>query len=368
MEPRARNPFTPTFGIVPFMLAGRSELIDDVIGGLANRPGDPNRSTIYVGPRGSGKTVLLLDIARIAAEQGWVPVNLTAGSGMLERLVIMTRENAAHLLPAEARASITSLQLGSFGVGVEANHEEVPWWLAFSRMVAELNAQGTGLLVTIDEVDPSCEELIEFIRTYQQLVGEGRDIAMLLAGLPGKVSELLQDEHVSFVRRAWQRRLEPIGRRDVAEALAETIRANGRSISDEALELAAAATGGYAFMVQLVGYELWRQGSAEEGLSEEHARRAIEDARLRMEDSVLLPTLRALRPREVEYLRAMAQDDGPSTTSQVARRMGVSMTNASNLRRRLIEHGAIHEVRMGLVDFDMPLMREFLREDPNVWY
>ena len=46
--------------------------------------------------------------------------------------------------------------------------------------------------------------------------------------------------------------------------------------------------------------------------------------------------------------------------SDVARRMGISMTNASNLRRRLIEFRIISEVRMGLVEFEMPMLRECL--------
>ena len=71
MVRRSSNPFTPTFGSMPYALAGRVELIDDVIGGLANRPGDPNRSTIFIGPRGSGKTVLLRTIAEEASAQGW---------------------------------------------------------------------------------------------------------------------------------------------------------------------------------------------------------------------------------------------------------------------------------------------------------
>ena len=59
MSYKRRNPFTPTFGHEPFAFAGREELIDDVIEGLAEGPGDPNRATIFLGPRGSGKTVLL---------------------------------------------------------------------------------------------------------------------------------------------------------------------------------------------------------------------------------------------------------------------------------------------------------------------
>jgi hypothetical protein len=45
----------------------------------------------------------------------------------------------------------------------------------------------------------------------------------------------------------------------------------------------------------------------------------------------------------------------------VAQRMGISMTNASNLRRRLIDRGLIAEVSYGVVDFVMPVMRDYLR-------
>ena len=44
MVRRLTNPFTPTFGRVPYALAGRDELIDDVMEGLANQPGDPDRA------------------------------------------------------------------------------------------------------------------------------------------------------------------------------------------------------------------------------------------------------------------------------------------------------------------------------------
>jgi len=58
-----KNPFTPAFGSEPMFLAGRERIIEDIIGGLENGPGDPNRASILVGPRGSGKTVLLTRIA-----------------------------------------------------------------------------------------------------------------------------------------------------------------------------------------------------------------------------------------------------------------------------------------------------------------
>ena len=78
-------------------------------------------------------------------------------------------------------------------------------------------------------------------------------------------------------------------------------------------------------------------------------------------NSIIEPTLGELTQRELEYVTAMAQDEGPSSTIDVAARMGVSMTNASNIRRRLITCGVIADKRMGVVDFELPLMREYLR-------
>lgn len=355
------NPFTPTFGHVPYQLAGRTDYIDDIVGGLANLPGDPNRSTVFVGPRGSGKTVLLTAVARIAAEQGWISVNVSARDGMLEELIWQARSNAAHLLSPAPDADIVSATVGPISATREIRHSPSTWRLQMTSVLEELNGQGIGLLFTVDEVNPNCDEFADFIDAYQHFVREGRDVALLLAGLPSRVSTLLLDDNVSFIRRAFQRPLEPIPLMEVEQALAATFEENGRAIDDEALAVAAESTRGFAFAIQLVGYYLWRQGSPSETLGEKDARRAIQLAMREMERSVFKPTMLELRPRELQYLQAMAQDEGPSSTGEIARRLGIGMTNASNLRRRLIESGVISEVRMGVVDFEMPLLREHLQ-------
>lgn len=358
----AGNPFTPTFGHVPFALAGRSEYIDDVVGGLANRPGDPNRTTIFVGSRGSGKTVLLTAIARIASEQGWISANVSARDGMINDIIWQIRANASHLLTPEAESRLTSVQAGPIGLTRELVNHDVSWRAQITALVDELNAQGVGLLFTVDEVNSRCREFDAFVDMYQHLMREEKDVALLLAGLPSRVSDLLLDDDVSFVRRAFQRPMESIPIVEVEQALLDTLEAGGRSIDSKALALAAEATQGFAFAVQLIGYYLWRQGKPDQQIKIEDVKEAIKNSQKEMERSVFMPTLRELRPREEQYLIAMAIDDGPSSTSDIAKRMGIGMTNASNLRRRLIEFGVIFEVRMGTVDFEMPLLRDYLRE------
>ena len=160
------NPFTPTFGRVPFALAGRNELIDDVMYGLANQPGDPNRATIFIGPRGSGKTVLLSTIAQNAAEQGWINVYAVAAEGMFGKVLRELRQKTEHLIEKTSDYDITSIQVGSIGVGREMHHDEEPIWFQVKRLVEELNLHDIPVLFTIDEIDPGCKDLIEFIAEY----------------------------------------------------------------------------------------------------------------------------------------------------------------------------------------------------------
>lgn len=79
-----KNPFTPTFGIVPAHLAGRRGVLKDMRQAFENGLGDPNLSTILIGARGTGKTALLSCIADEAQQRGWIVVNVAAGKGMLE--------------------------------------------------------------------------------------------------------------------------------------------------------------------------------------------------------------------------------------------------------------------------------------------
>ena len=363
-EKKWENPFTPTFGSVPDVFAGRGELVDDVIYGLSNRPGDPNRSTIFIGPRGSGKTALLHTIAHEASQMGWVVVSVSAREGMLEKLRKAVHKEAGHLLGEPVQSNITSVQVGPLALGREVDHsrDQEPWWFDLQCVVEELNAKDVGLMVLIDEIDPRCKELTEFIDEYQHFVSEDRDVALMMAGLPGQVLALFLDEHVSFIRRAFQRRLDPIERIEVEEALLKTIVDNGKTIDDEALDIATRSTRGFALAIQMVGYFLWRRSYGRDHITVEDAEVAAERAAREIAHAVVVPTLQELTAREQEYLLAMSEDEGASSTSEVAKRMGISMTNAANLRRRLIERGVVLGIRMGLIDYAIPSMRPYLRE------
>ena len=82
----ARNPFTPNFGQVPRVLAGRDQLIDEIVSAFDNAPGDPSLTSILIGARGTGKTALLSLLANEAESKGWLAVNVPCVGGMLEEI------------------------------------------------------------------------------------------------------------------------------------------------------------------------------------------------------------------------------------------------------------------------------------------
>lgn len=96
-----KNPFTPTFGMVPPFMAGRDRLLEEMGRAFEDGPGNPNLSSILVGARGTGKTALLSRIADEARSRGWLAINTVAADGMLEDIIQQAGKAAAHLdLPA----------------------------------------------------------------------------------------------------------------------------------------------------------------------------------------------------------------------------------------------------------------------------
>ncbi|RSX54611.1 hypothetical protein [Bifidobacterium samirii] len=54
-------------------------------------------------------------------------------------------------------------------------------------------------------------------------------------------------------------------------------------------------------------------------------------------------------------------DDGPSATSDVAKRMGETIDYANVYRAKLLDARVIVALRRGQVDFAVPMLRDYLR-------
>lgn len=357
------NPFTPSFGEVPLVMAGRSQLVAEFDRAFSSRTRRPSLTSLVSGARGTGKTALLTLIEERAQERGWIAVDLVSLPGMLEDALEQGRMRARHLLDQKGSARITSLGVGPLSVGVTRHEgERVNWRSGMTALLDELAESEMGLLITIDEITPDLDELIQLVSTYQLFVRENRRVALIMAGLPHNTSLLLRDRSVSFLRRAQQVRLGRIADFEMEKALRDTFAHSNRRVSEEVLPEAVSLIEGLPFMMQLVGFRMWEEGVGAGQIDDERAREGMCLAKEEMKSRVLLASYQELSPMDRRFLHAMAEDSVDSAVPDIARRLDRSNSYATQYKNRLIEQGVIGVGGNGRIHFELPLMREFLSE------
>lgn len=357
------NPFTPGFGQIPPFLAGREYMVRDVASALRSNSHDPNLTTLYVGARGSGKTTLLNLVANDALSCGWICAQVSAIPGMLEDILITSQRALRALAGTKSDAQLTSVGVAGVSLGWERAREgRSNWRSEIYDLLDALEPLGSGLLITVDEVQADFDELIQLASVYQHLVGERRRVALLMAGPPYQVSRILNDKSISFLRRATRHNLGRIDDLAIFDAVENTVLSSGRSIEGEALNLAVDAIDGSPYMMQLVGYRMWDVRPDSPTIEVDDVRRGARQATIELRERVLETTWYELSDGDIRFMAAMLGDGNASRMSDVAGRLGVSAGYAAQYRRRLMEAGVIGQRSRGVVGFDLPGWREFLQD------
>ena len=360
----SENPFTPAFGEVPVHLAGRKQTLATLDRAFRSERRRPELTTLFSGARGTGKTTMLSIASRKAASYGWIVASTTAMSGMLEDIEIQTVQNSSHLLASQSSFKVKEIGIPQlFDVKVE--HKEVQltnWRSRIGKILDELTTTDTGLLITVDEVKPNLDEMIQLSAYYQHFIREERKVALLMAGLPQQISSLLNSDTVSFLRRAQQVKLGRLDNYEIKAAMLKTITDEQRTIDDDALNYAVDAIGGFPFLLQLVGYYAWDADIQKERIDKEMVRHAITLAQEELSSRMFDATYKELSNGDLAFLKAMLMDAGDSSIADIQKRLRKSSSQVSQYRRRLIEAGIIGERRRGVIGFDLPFFKDYLAQ------
>ncbi len=343
-------------------------MLDGIGDALASGPTHPDYTSLLIGVRGAGKTVVLNAVEELARSLGWLTLSQSASpTGLLDRLTRGASGLLDEIGPAKPKRQVTSVTAAGFGVGFETGTQskrDHDLRGVLSALGDTLTDNGTGLLITIDELqrgDPG--EFREFGTVIQHVTRrEQRCIAFVGAGLPEIEDTLLSDEAATFLQRCSRFEIGQLDRRATREAIAEPIKQQGRSIHAEALDQAVTASSGYAFMVQLVGFHSWKVAAMSEQIISEHVATGISEAQRRIGRMVLAPIWKTLSDVDRRFLRAMTQDDGESRLADVAERLGVTSSYAGVYRKRLMHVGMIVSTRRGHMTFAHHAARDWVRD------
>lgn len=363
------NPFKPSFGVSPPVLVGRDGLIEEFVEGLEDGPGAAARATIYTGARGSGKTVMLNAVEDRARELGWLVVSETASPGFIDRIASQELPRLLERLdPKAVRRRVTGVSgpMGAGGVTWSTTESHAPEATLRSQveLITDLLVENeAGLLITLDEIHHNqIAELRQLATTVQHAFREERQLAFVGAGLASAITDVVNDEVLTFLRRAERHALGSVAREDVARAIRAPVEASGRTVAEDVLDVMVEGTRGYPFLIQLVGAQVWRRRKSDPEISMESAREGVSDALRRLGRLVYEPALADASEIDKSFLIAMAKDNGPSRMKDIQQRLEIDANFASQYRLRLIASELIESTGHGYVDFALPYLRDYLRE------
>lgn len=359
--------FSPSFGNRPTYLVGREQVISTFMDGLQSQPGNRDRAIVMLGQRGSGKTVLLWELADRAREAGFVVASPTVASeDMLSRIVEKIQDDGEQYVK-ERSTHLVGGSVGAFGftAGLQFNkdiQETKSFQYKLTHLSRKLTEQGKGILILVDELQANSSEIRQLVIAYQELVGERQNIALVMAGLPGAVSATLNDSVLTFLNRARKVSLNPLSVNEVDAFFSSAFNQLGLQVPDTIRKQAAKATQGSPYMLQVLGHNLVLYASSDGVVTAEEYERALRASQDDFENDICKTTLASLSEKDVEFLAAMSLDCTDSKISEIAKRMDVAPDYAQKYRKRLIDAGVISASGRGKVKFEVPYLADYLHK------
>ena len=356
--------FQPTFGNRPEQYIGRDGVIEQFMAGLQEPVGSRNRCTLFLGQRGMGKTALLLELGDRAMKAGYVVARVTAHEGMAQAIIEQFQLNGSEFFKDEKR-KLTGMTGGALGFTFGLTFSEVTerqygFRSKMSLLCNRLAEKDKGALILIDEARTSAA-MREVASAYQELVGDGKNIAIAMAGLPHAVSSVPNDQVLTFLNRATRVELGLISPNLIRAYYERAFREIGIKISDELLDRAAQATRGFPYLMQLIGNYVMQYteegGTVDATIMDKAEKSAMGD----MENNVFKPILNPLSDNDKIFLKAMACQGETASTAKLQAALGKRGPAIQPYRKRLLDAGVIEAPRRGELVFAVPYLAEYLQ-------
>ena len=346
--------------------------------------GRDSQSMVLYGLRGVGKTVLLTQFALKARSQGWIVAQAEARRGVSVREAVGESLHSFLLEIARPGVGKRILKAVKTALSFKASYDSTGMWhfgldltgsegggadtgsleTDLSRLVMDLVAvaeeRGTGVALLIDEAqDLSQEELAALCALIHGANQRQERFLVALAGLPSLPRQL--SEAKSYAERLFAfYEIGILTRQEAIEVLADPADVVGVDWNREALELVADAAGDYPYFLQEFGQDTWNAAACSP-ITDTDARIGIAVGANALDTGFFRIRWERASSAERDYLRAMAKDgEGPSSSGQIALRLGKKPSTLGPARANLIAKGLIYSPEHGMVAFTVPAMSRFI--------
>ena len=386
MDPNA-NPFNPGAGISPPELVGRDPLLEGAGIALERiKRGRSERSMLFVGLRGVGKTVLLREIRRRAVEKGYLVEMIEAqeGQSIVQLLVPALRRLLLDL--DTAKRAISAVKKGlrvlrSFlgTIKIAAGEVEVTLGVDPEQGRADsgdLEADLKDLLVALGEAAREAgkpiallidemqylpkRDLAALIRSLHAVAQENLPLVLFGAGLPQLFSQV--GDAKSYAERLFKyAEIDRLPQADSNEVVRGPVQTGGASVTGDALGEIYQQTKGYPYFLQEWGYRAWNLAPGK-NIDIKVAREATRLALRELDHQFFRVRFDRVTPVERDYMRALAEfGEGVHRSSAVAELIGRTTGQLGTVRDTLIRKGMIYSPAHGQIAFTVPLFDQFMK-------
>lgn len=338
------NPFSLSFGTRPAELIERpvqaSEITESFLSEYANQ-----RTYMITGVRGSGKTVLLTELAAHFRERkDWTVIPLSPESDMIHSLAAkLSNTRQYYEVFRDAKINLT---LFGFGLEIDGEPPVTDEETAILRMLKSIRENGGNVLITVDEVTNN-EYVRKFAAVYQILIREEMPLFLIMTGLYENIYDLQNEKSLTFLYRAPKIRLKPLNFPAMADTYENTLGVDHKTAAEMAK-----LTKGYAFAFQVLGYFTYKDENRD-------YRKVITKYRQYLDEFVYEKLWSELSAKDRSIIICMAQT-GAETVLAIRTETGMDSNEFSKYRLRLIRKGLVDGNTRGRLVFTLPLFEEFV--------
>lgn len=340
------NPFTLAFGKKPLQYVSRivqtDQIVEDYVADLVT-----NQIYMVTGVRGSGKTVMMTNIAGILSERNdWIVVELNATRDLLQSLA-----SKLYAVPKLHECFLKArLDFSAFGLGVTIENAapvtDVEDMVA--KMLDQIRKQGMRLLITIDEVVYS-EQMKVFVSAFQIFMRQDYPIFLLMTGLYENIYELQNDKSLTFLYRAPKIILEPLSLTAVCQHYMDIFR-----LDKESARKMAALTRGYPFAFQVLGYLYWEHRDTKT------VQEILPEYDQYLEEYVYSKIWSEMSEKDKEIMQKLAES-GEIKVKDLREQLEMSSEQFSVYRERLKRKGVIDTRKYGKISMALPRFEDFIK-------
>ena len=325
-------------------------------------PDSPYQTTLFYGQRGSGKTTFMSALCQeIEKQKDFIVINIPS-SGNILLSYAQGIYNKTSKFVQKTLDSLEGISLSVFGVQFEYNkkdNEQINYQLILEKVLKKLSEKKITVLAVIDEVKASTE-LKSFISVYQILLQQNLPVRLLLAGLPQNVSELQNDNQLTFLLRAPRVTLEPLDISNIRFNYKKAFEKGGKNLDEKALDKMTKASGGYAYAFQLMGWLVWKNTA--EKITEKEVNSILDEYKMLLFRNAYIKISENFSQMDKLFVTTMAKNAGATSMKKLVEETGKSNAYLSNYRARLLDSQVIKQTSYGYVGFVLPYFREFVIE------